>query len=237
LARPRRWLATIDRPAEVWLKRMIRVTSFSEAGGHLLNEDAFLVAPHRSASDHWLCFLADGQGGSSGGAEAARIACSTAAEAALRRSPEALAEPLSWGPVLQEADQAVDRDRDAGFTTLLGFCITSGRLVGASCGDSTICALSGSEPARNVTAAQLKNPPVGSGAAMFVSFAVPLLRPWSVLAMSDGVWKYVGWERLVQATTELRGEALVEALQKFARLPRSGRFPDDFTLVLFEDSV
>jgi PPM family protein phosphatase len=216
---------------------MIRVTSFSEAGGHPLNEDAFVVLRHPSGSDDWLCFLADGQGGRAGGAEAARIACSTAAEAALHRSPRALARPTSWGPVLQEADRAVHRHLDAGFTTLLGFCITGGLLVGASCGDSAVWALSGSGPARDITKGQFKNPPVGSGAAMFVSFAAPLVGPWSVLSMSDGVWKYVGWERWVRAAAASRGEALVGTLQGLARLPGSGRFPDDFTLVLFEDAV
>jgi hypothetical protein len=55
--------------------------------------------------------------------------------------------------------------------------------------------------------------------------------------MSDGVWKYVGWERLMQAAAASRGDALLEALKGLARLPGSGRFPDDFTLVLFEDAV
>jgi PPM family protein phosphatase len=215
---------------------MIRVTSFSEAGGHPINEDAFVVLRHPSGSDDWLCFLADGQGGRAGGAEAARIACHAASEAALRRSPRALAKPTSWGPVLQEADRAVHQHPGAGFTTLVSFSITGGLLVGASCGDSAVWALSGSEPARDITKGQFKNPPVGSGAAMFVPFAAPLVGPWSVLSMSDGVWKYVGWERLVPTAAATRGEALVEALQGLARLPGSGCLPDDFTLVLFEDT-
>ena len=47
-----------------------------------------------------------------------------------------------------------------------------------------------------LTANQIKNPPVGSAAAVFTPFAGRLERPWTVLAMSDGVWKYVGWERV-----------------------------------------
>ncbi len=95
--------------------------------------------------------------------------------------------------------------------------------------------LSAGEPARDLTRGQRKDPPVGSGEATFTSFSALLAAPWSVLAMSDGVWKYVGWERLVQAVMNSRGEALVEKLQGFARLPRSGRFPDDFTIVALED--
>lgn len=33
------------------------------------------------------------------------------------------------------------------------------------------------------------------------------------LAMSDGVWKPAGWERLVQAATLYRGGALLETLR------------------------
>src|SRR5690606_18210527 len=131
----------------------------------------------------------------------------------LDRPAKALARPSSWSSFLRQSDRAVNEDSDAGFTTLLGFCIARGFLVGASCGDSLVLTLSGDEQARDVTKGQFKNPPVGSGAARFVTFSVPLVRPWSVLSMSDGVWKYVGWERLVQAASISRGEALVETLQ------------------------
>ena len=53
--------------------------------------------------------------------------------------------------------------------------------------------------------------------------------------MSDGVWRYVGWERLVQAASQDHGEGLVETLKGLARLPRSGQFQDDFTIVVFEE--
>jgi serine/threonine protein phosphatase PrpC len=215
---------------------MVSVASFSEAGGHAVNEDAFVVQRHPSGPDRWLCFLADGQGGSAGGAEAARLACHTAAEAALRQPLGELAGPAAWRVILQEADRAVLADPEAGLTTLLGFCISDGFLAGASSGDSAVFALSAGERVENLTVNQRKNPPVGSGGAKFVPFATRLVGRWSVLAMSDGVWKYVGWERLVQAAAGSRGEECVETLQRAARLPGSGRFPDDFTVVLFEDA-
>ena len=52
--------------------------------------------------------------------------------------------------------------------------------------------------------------------------------------MSDGVWKPVAWDQLVQAAGGLRGESLLERLKGLARSPRSGQFPDDFTVVAFE---
>jgi PPM family protein phosphatase len=215
---------------------MINVTTFSEAGGHPVNEDVFIVQRHPPGSDYWLGFLADGQGGRAGGADAARVACRTAVEAALRLEPAELMKLADWHAILQEADRAVCEDPEAGFTTLLGFFIADGSLAGASCGDSAVLTLSAREPAREVTRGQIKNPPVGSGEAKFTSFSASLAAPWSVLAMSDGVWKYVGWERLVRAASTWRGEALMGALQGFARLPRSGQFPDDFTVVAFEET-
>ena len=43
--------------------------SFSEAGGHCSNEDAFAIKQHPLDSHLWLCFVADGQGGRAGGAK------------------------------------------------------------------------------------------------------------------------------------------------------------------------
>jgi PPM family protein phosphatase len=215
---------------------MINLTSFSEAGGHPDNEDAFLVQRHPAGSDGWLCLLADGQGGRAGGADAARLACRTAMAAALRREPREVADPKVWHAILRQADRVVHEDPEAGFTTLLGFFIAGRALAGASCGDSAVLALSAGEPAREITKGQLKDPPVGSGEARFTSFSAALAAPWKVLAMSDGVWKYAGWERLVRAAMTSRGEALMGALQGFARLPRSGQFPDDFTVVALEET-
>jgi PPM family protein phosphatase len=212
---------------------MISLLSFSEIGDHALNEDVFDVRRHPADPDCWICFLADGQGGRAGGERAARLACQVTAEAAQRLPLRELARPETWVDVLQQADAAVAADPEAGFTTLIGFCIAREKVAGASSGDSAVvAALADSQPKR-LTDRQAKNPPVGSGAAWFVPFAEKLVGPWTVLAMSDGVWKYVGWDRIVAAIALHRGPPLIESLQAAARL-RSGRLPDDFTVVVFE---
>ena len=147
-----------------------------------------------------------------------------------------MAVPSTWLAILARADAAVAADVEAGFTTLIGFCLDGEKVVGASCGDSAVLALGRGVSPCAVTAKQVKNPPVGSGAAFFTPFVAALTKPWIVLAMSDGVWKYVGWDRVVKAATE-GGQGLVEKLQAGARLPGSGLFPDDFTIVLFEGSA
>lgn len=217
---------------------MLDVFTFSEPGGHVVNEDAFAVRQHPSAPHCWLCTLADGQGGQPGGGRAARLACDTAMSFALRLPPHALAEPGAWDVVLRSADEAVRDDPQAGFTTLVGFCLVGGSvgaLCGASSGDSALLALS-EHRAYALTQHQYKNPPVGSGAAVFVPFEAALSPPWTALAMSDGVWKYVGWEKLLETARAHRGQELLDALAALARLPGSGRFQDDFTAVALHDA-
>ncbi|MFC1451892.1 hypothetical protein ACFLSJ_00945 [Verrucomicrobiota bacterium] len=125
---------------------------------------------------------------------------------------------------------------DAGFTTLVALVLFEDGVAGASTGDSAAVAIM--EGDRHIlTGNQIKNPPVGSGAALFVPFACPLRVPWKVMAMSDGVWKYAGWQAVFDLASVHSGQELVEALCEKARLPGSGEFQDDFTLVLAEGSA
>jgi serine/threonine protein phosphatase PrpC len=171
---------------------MVGVQSCSEVGDHRLNEDAFCVQAHPLAPDCWVCAVADGQGGQAGGGPAAQLACRAALGAALACRPEGLIEPATWSGILRQADAAVAADPGAGFTTLVGLCVYRGRVVGASSGDSAALLVSGGK-AKELTAGQQKNPPVGCGAAVAVPFAAAVTEPWRVLVMSDGVWKYAGW--------------------------------------------
>jgi PPM family protein phosphatase len=212
---------------------MINHISFSEIGDHASNEDVFCVEPHPSDPKSYLCFLADGQGGRFGGRQAAQLACETALTRTKVLPQRKLTETAIWEASLMQADRTVFADKEAGFTTLLGFYLTEDLLIGASSGDSAILVKSGSLEVFEATQHQDKNPPAGSGRARFVPFTEKLKAPWSVLAMSDGVWKYVGWKKLIEAVSSLRGQALIDQLQEQARL-QSGRFPDDFTLTLFE---
>jgi len=79
---------------------------------------------------------------------------------------------------LHLADQAVRADSQAGYTTLIGLAIRDNVVVGASCGDSlvmTVC----SGRTSDLTRAQHKNPPVGSGGGFFVPFEAELIPPGS----------------------------------------------------------
>ena len=204
---------------------MIRTYSFSAAGGHPVNEDAF-VLHQLPLEDGYFVALADGQGGRAGGRRAAQLACQIAAAR--------FAECRDWTASLTAADAAVAADAEAGFTTLVGLCATRDRVAGASCGDSAAVAVCGGSAPRVLTSRQFKNPPVGSGEATFIPFEMELAPSWRLLAMSDGVWKYASWDRVWDCAARLSGEELIAELQQAARLKTSGEFQDDFTVVLLE---
>jgi hypothetical protein len=213
---------------------MIRASSYSAAGGHAVNEDAFLLEPLAAEPAGWLVYLADGQGGRPGGLPAARAACRFASAFASAKSPTALGEPYSWVDILTSADEAVAADLESGFSTLVGLCVRSDHVAGASCGDSAALAVCAGSAPRVLTSRQFKDPPVGSGEATFVPFELELVRPWRILAMSDGVWKYASWDRVWDLAARLSGDELLAELQAAARLKTTGEFPDDFTMVLLE---
>ena len=115
---------------------MISVLTFSEVGGHRLNEDALAVEQHTVDPNCWLCFIADGQGGQSGGGPAAQLACKVAMEVARDLSPEKLQDRSQWSRLLQVVDDSVCADSTAGYATFVGLCVFRGRIVGVSSGDS-----------------------------------------------------------------------------------------------------
>ena len=55
-----------------------------------------------------------------------------------------------------------------------------------------------------------------------------------MLLMSDGVWKYGGWDRVIEIARRASGSTIVTELQRLVRLPGSGCFQDDFTVVVLE---
>jgi serine/threonine protein phosphatase PrpC len=216
---------------------MYDVHTFTERGGHPTNEDAFAVEFHAQDPSCLICALADGQGGRAGGGDAARLACRVALQTALSYPPRQLIHPASWPGILHAADVAVHDSPSAGFTTLVVACVTGTMVYGASSGDSAAIAVSGGKIEGQLTARQIKNPPVGSGFAEFVPFATRLVAPWRVLLMSDGVWKYAGWDRIRSLLAGHEGQSMIDALQQSARLPGSGEFQDDFTIVAVQDPL
>ena len=215
-------------------RAMIRVVSRSEAGGHSVNQDAFEVRRHPGNPHYLLCAIADGQGGRAGVREAATLATRAALDAAAVVTPDKLFRAGTWRALLGGADACVARDPAAGFTTLAVFCLDADRVCGASSGDSAVLVLAAAGSPVIVTDRQRKNPPVGSGGAVFVPFRANLAPPWAVLAMTDGVWKYAGWNDILNIAPGRQGEEIIDALLGRARLQRTQELQDDFTLIVLQ---
>lgn len=212
---------------------MIQTFTFSESGASHINEDAVSLKPHPSDSRIWLCALADGQGGRSGGFAAANLAVSHSITSARALSANQLADCSAWERVARQADIAVQNDPQAGLTTLVCLSISTDQVCGVSSGDSAALLLMNGK-SMILTEKQAKNPPVGSGAAIFRCFSSPLVVPWKLMVMSDGVWKYLGWERLIALSQQSNRNDLISNLTDTVRSLHQGHFPDDFTVAVLQ---
>jgi serine/threonine protein phosphatase PrpC len=207
--------------------------SFTKAGGHIENQDAFEIALHPYESSLHLCAIADGQGGRAGGAEAAPPCMHDGSGENVVNIAQTTHPPWAWQAIVSAADQAVAKDPDAGFTTLIAFCLTESHVIGASNGDSAAVLFNSIVEPVILTRNQSKNPPVGAGDVRSVSFFSRLTSPWTLLAMTDGVWKYAGMDTVLKVETRRNGDEIIEELMNSAKLIGSGAFQDDFTIVVF----
>ena len=203
----------------------------SEVGEGHANEDVALVRPHPGDAGVLLCSLSDGQGGQAGGAAAARIAAEESLRAASSFPAKELFGAAPWYAIVGAADEAVCEDDAAGYCTLISLCVSAREIWGASCGDSGALLVQGGRDSL-LTEDQRKKPAVGSSAAHPVAFSARLQPGWRLLVVSDGVWKFVGWESIARLAAENEGQMLVAALRRAAWGVNGGRLPDDFTVAL-----
>ena len=209
---------------------------YSEAGNGHSNEDLVAVRPHPGDAGVFLCSLADGQGGQVGGAAAARVAVDESLRAASSLPTNELRQEALWYAVVGAADEAVCEDDAAGFCSLVSLGISEREIWGASCGDSGALLLSGGRDSL-LTEDQYKNPPVGSSAARPVAFSARLEPGWTLLVVSDGVWKYVGWESISRIAAQKQGQELIAALRQAALNANGGRLQDDFSVALLYEQA
>jgi hypothetical protein len=144
-----------------------------------------------------------------------------------------LVDPLTWESICEAADKQVCSFPEAGYTTLIGLTVIQDFIAGASSGDSAAVLLLGDQFVV-LTEHQHKNPPVGSGGCRLTPLSARLIEPWKLLVVSDGVWRYVGWERMESLMRTDAGDALLSRLRDAAVESRDGRLADDFSVLLIE---
>ena len=166
-----------------------------------------------------VAVVADGAGGTGGGARAAQ----TVIEVVQRQGWSA--QEGTWVEVLEQLDHSVS----PGQTTAVIVALGPAGLVGASVGDSEAWWWSG--PSEHpLTRGQRRKPLLGSGEAMPVGFTLEVRGPGTLVLGSDGLWKYVRWERVPEALLHPPKEA-VRRLLESVRYP-SGELPDDVSVIV-----
>ena len=176
-----------------------------------------------------LVALADGQGGQSGGAKAARIAIQAALDF-LENAPD-LFDSDTLRTAISLADEAVEADGDAGFSTLIVLVCNEHKVAGASVGDSMVWHIN-SRSEEELTHKQRKNPPLGSGACLGTPFTVEPKRGEQILVMSDGVFRWVEPETIARTCRESSDFEVMRRLLELQKRNEHGDLPDDWSAIL-----
>ena len=215
------------------LANLMRFFTHSEPGGHLNNEDAIGILRIADDPVTLICTLSDGQGGQTGGAVAAQTAVDSCLEKAQSCALKELVNPWSWEAIGETVDRNVSLKPEAGYATFIGLALIPSFVIGVSNGDSAV-ALFLNDKFVLLNEHQHKNPPIGSGAARLAPFSARLNEPWKLLLMSDGVWKFIGWETIIKRCGADSGQELISSLRDVAAKKTGGTLLDDFSLILLE---
>jgi serine/threonine protein phosphatase PrpC len=186
------------------------------AAAHAHGDDRVEIIP--SGSDLVLV-VADGAGGTGG--------ASRAADAVILIVREAVAcargRRLDAAALIGMADRRVASSAASGLTTAVIAVVSGTSIAGASVGDSGAW-LVGLHDHVDLTAGQVRNPLIGSGAVVPKSFAATL--SGTLLLATDGLLKYAACDRIRAAARHSDIELVPERLVALVRL-RSGALQDD----------
>ena len=179
------------------------------------------------AAGGYLVAVADGAGGTGGGAVAAErlIAFVT------KLSQEAAS--TDWFDALCAFDDELSARPMSGQTTGIVAFIDSERVRGASVGDSSAWLIATSGGMTDLTARQRRKPLLGSGEALPVLFEAECLGNHVLLA-SDGLFKYAPVDRICALATRGTVAEAANALANCVQLP-SGTFHDDVAVVIVSE--
>ena len=170
----------------------------------------------------FVAVVADGAGGTGGGAEAATDFCNLVAASAGSAS-------IAWEAFMANADIELATSAQGGLTTGVIVEVRDGILRGASVGDSGAI-LYGERSAIDLTGGQSRKPLLGSGLAR-PSFFGPFPFVGRLLLATDGVLKYVTPSRVAEIVSKGSLQSSALSLVEAAKL-RNGDFYDDIAILL-----
>lgn len=169
--------------------------------------------------DGHLFVLADGAGGTSGGASAA----DRVNDEVLRSSINSVDDCIG---LLNDLDRQLEF---LGQTTAIIAKISNERIFGASVGDS--CAwLVRQSSYIDLTQEQIQKPLLGSGRARPVGFGPYDVNESKIMLASDGLFKYVHHNKILSIIASEKINDVAALLIEAARLP-SGALQDDISII------
>src|SRR5688572_6663788 len=142
-------------------------------------------------SDRIAISIADGAGGTSGGAASAEKF-----QEIIQGSLASLSDPNDCELLLQKTDHEIASSPQAGETTGIIAIVLRDEVFGASVGDSQMWAFYEDRPVE-LTSMQIRKPLLGSGSVLPRRFHHT--RPFSTLvAATDGLWKYTALNLIIR---------------------------------------
>ena len=204
---------------------MISIATQVEEARHRHGEDRIAI---KRLAKHTLFAVADGAGGTSGGAAAADAIC-----LALKTCAEAELE--NWSHWLSRLDQTMASSGSGGLAAVIVFLVSDeGVIKGASVGDCEAW-IFGQGGTVDLTVHQVRKPLLGSGDASPVGFEARLSMGAMLVAATDGLWKYISHVRIAEQTIKRPLDALLGSLINALRL-HSGALQDDVAIAACEVS-
>ena len=169
----------------------------------------------------WLVCVADGVGGIAGGARAADLFV-TGAQRTVCGAGFDLTSPSAWAALVQDLDHEIAAEPRAGETTGIALAVTSGLVVGASCGVSRALLLTATGW-RDLTSEQHRKPRLGTGRAWAQPFTAEA--HGTLVVGTDGLFDYVKLDEICR-TVLLASEDAADILIRL-ELDRYRTPPDD----------
>lgn len=183
-------------------------------------EDKVLL---RILGDRHIFAVVDGAGGTTGGLAAAKFLCDEIW--ACEKPPE------SWVDWLDDVDSKMALNGTAGLAAAVVIEIRrDGDAFGASVGDCEAWLFDYGD-FDSLTHSQVRRPLLGSGSAVPVGFSMQLVPGRTLVASTDGLWKYMSRKLIAKAAGTESLDAATSALVEGVRLA-SGSFQDDVGIIV-----
>jgi len=162
--------------------------------------------------------LADGAGGSRGGAAAAQAIVDAVRDA----------DDTDWTTLMLRVDDAFAVT--GGETTAVVLALDGDAVVGASVGDSGAWWID-DQGIIDLTEKQIRKPLIGTGESSPFAFRLRGLERGTLLVASDGLWKYAKADDIARVARTADLAAAAAGLVDLVRLP-TGTLQDDVAIVL-----